>query len=263
MEPAPVDEEIDLDFSELALHHCTSTPFEEKEDPFELPTEPKHDPIQEEDYETLQKEDLLEEANTVLENTHQPLSTDLFMEENSCGFINVLTEEFPVHEIVDHDKDIVKQNQVPSAPEIGEAAPLCVPNPKEHLHHPNLASVQSELLKVNTTFIDIAQLKPLTVSELYELYENPYLPAALSFEDEFVNKELNEEFNYSSHVLYELLVKYQKSRQSLKVNAIDVNEMKQVCQKHYSNCWSFHKATVRNEGYCSDRKLCKAYHNYE
>lgn len=253
-EPTPVDDEIDLDFSELALHHCSSTPLEEKGTPFGFFV-PQHDPIQE-------KDESIEEANTVQENNHS-VSMDLFLEENSLGFINVLTEELPAHEIVDHDKEIEKQNQVPSAPEIGETAPLCVPSTKERLHHPNLASVQSELMKVNTTFIDIATMKPLTVMELNELYENPYLPAVLSFEDEFVSKELNEEFNYASHPLYELLMKYQKSRQSLKVNMIDVNELKQVCQKHYSNCWSFHKATVRNEVCCRDRKLCKAYHIYE
>lgn len=275
-EPAPVDDEIsdiDLDFSELALQHCTSTPFEEKSDPFEAAA-PKHEPIREVDCEneqTLQEEqnvvtgdDTVVEANTVPDNnTQNPESSDLFIEENSLGFINVFTEELPVHEIVEKDKDIVKQNQVPSAPEIREAVPLCVLNPQEQIHHPNLSSAQSELVKLNTTFIDIATLKPFTVTELNELYENPYLAAVLSFEDEFVNKELNEEFNYSTHPLYELLVKYQKSRQSLKVNAIDVNEMKHLCQKHYSNSWSFHKGTVRNESYCSDRKLCKASQNYE
>lgn len=157
--------------------------------------------------------------------------------------------------------NIVQQNQVPSAPEIYEERLCVVKETVSEIHHPNLAGVQNELL--NATFIDISALKPMTTAELNELYENPYLPAVLTFEEEFVNKELNEEFNYASHPLYELLVKYQKSRQGLKVNAIDVNELKGSCQKHFGNCWTFHRATVRNEGYCSDRKVCKVHQNYE
>ncbi|XP_063706197.1 ectopic P granules protein 5 homolog [Culicoides brevitarsis] len=250
-EPAPVDDEIDLDFSELMLKHSTSTPLEEKNDPFEVAV-PQHETIQ---------ESPVVEANTAAENP----SSDLFIEENSLGFINIMTEELPVHEIVPKNEELLQENQIPSAPEVFDENPICVPistvREEPKIQHPNLMGVQAELL--NATFIDISAMKPLTVHELNELYENPYLPAVLAFEDEFVNKELNEEYNYSSHPLYELLVKYQKSRQSLKVNAIDVNELKNGCQKHFSNCWTFQKGTARGEGYCSDRKLCKVSQAYE
>lgn len=253
----PVDEEIDLDFSELMLDHCTSTPLEEKTDPLSVPKF-------ENDYAISQQEEqpedeALVEGNTITQNVDP---SDLFIEENSLGFINIFTEEIPTHD-VEEKTNKESCRQIPSAPVIEEETPLCLSQAQEHVIKSVSSPAHTELHKLNTTYLDIATLKPFTVVELNELYQNQYLPAIYSFEDEFINKELNEEETYARHPLYELLMKYQKSRQSLKINGNDIGELRHLCQKHYSNSWSLNKETIRSESYCSDRKLCRTYHIYE
>lgn len=202
---------------------------------------------------------------------------DIFLEESSLGFINVHTEELPVHSIVSVE-EVEKPDITPSAPSLDEQPKAAtqsrlypeirfsqneedIPSSQVTPHYSHLQHFD---IQKDTKLIElVSSLKPFTIQAMNELYFNPYLSPAITFEDEFVNRELNEEFNYHKHPLYELLIKYQKSRQGLKINQLDINELKNMCHKHYGNTWSTYQSIARGEGYCSDRKLCKAQQFYE
>lgn len=278
------DEICDIDFSDLTLGQSSQSPSTDVElkHPDPEQAEVKIEPI-------ISKPDEVEEnPSSSSEKTIQIASDcqiesvpiaeevpdyDIFLEESSLGFINVHTEELPVHPIISPE-EIEKPDITPSAPSLEEpktAQPRLYPDIHFTQNEEVVANSQftySELHHLNIQqdtklFEFISSLKPLTSQEMNDLYFNPYLSPAITFEDEFVNRELNEEFNYHKHPLYELLIKYQKSRQGLKINQLDINDLKNMCQKNYGNTWSTYQSIARGEGYCSDRKLCRAHQSYE
>lgn len=104
-------------------------------------------------------------------------------------------------------------------------------------------------------------LKPFTQIQLNEFYTNANLPLAQSFEQEFIDNELSS--NYKDHILYDLLMKYSKSRYNLRINLMDLQNFKKYYQENCDDIWTIEKRTINYSGTCQDNVCVNAKEIYE
>lgn len=162
------------------------------------------------------------------------------------------------------------QEQVPSAPVFDEAPLLIQPNVSSAVATaPSFASAidtaMSDMQKINRMndyFVNIAKMKPLTGTELDELYCNPFTRETEMVEQDFVEVELHREHLSEKHILYELLLKYARSRQNIKINLLDINEAKVNAKKLYSQLWVESTQCVKGSKKCQDNVRCNVQHYY-
>lgn len=126
-------------------------------------------------------------------------------------------------------------------PIAGPSAPLIesIALPKlSQLHHqpkvqyPNLQMVHDEIASACVQS-PRSRVIPFTLAQLNALYSNPEIERAQSFEREFVHNEL--QTNSNKHVLFELLTKYSRCRQALRINCLDVQTIRKDLENSCGN----------------------------
>lgn len=104
-------------------------------------------------------------------------------------------------------------------------------------------------------------LRPFTKKQLKELYQNPEIVLAETFEEEFISNELH--FAYREHQLYELLKKFSQSRYNIKINSVDLQGFVKAFQTNSSNVWNIENRTKSFSNVCKDGVSVQKYVNYE
>lgn len=104
-------------------------------------------------------------------------------------------------------------------------------------------------------------LKPFTASQLNELYFNPEIKSAESFEMEFISAELSG--SYIAHPLYDLIKKYSQSRYNLKINRMDLQGYIVAFQQNSQEVWTIENRIKTYDGTCQDMERIRKYENYE
>lgn len=158
--------------------------------------------------------------------------------------------------------EIKKETVIPSAPSFEDFDEQQENQPLQKLLYPNLSMQKLDLVgnliqKSKERII----LKPFTSEQLKELYNNPELIAAESFEGEFINTELNN--IYKDHQLYELIKKYSHSRYNLKVNMLDLHGYIKCFQENSQKVWTIENRLQSYEGVCSDGERIRKFERYE
>lgn len=143
------------------------------------------------------------------------------------------------------------ETEIPSAPE--ESLSIAA-NLTTAVCYPKLASVvdfEAELSTVeNENISALLKCKPFSKEQLKELYSNPEILMAESFENEFITAEL--QANHRDNTLYDLLMKYSKSRYNLMINNIDMHNLKQSIPDDTSKFWKIESRSVKYSGKCMD-----------
>lgn len=104
-------------------------------------------------------------------------------------------------------------------------------------------------------------LTPFNEEQLRELYHNPELRLAETFETEFINNELS--CTYKEHPLYDLIKKYSQIRYNLKINMLDLQGFIKSFQQNSKNVWIMENRIMNYEGTCKDGIKCKKTEPYE
>lgn len=140
----------------------------------------------------------------------------------------------------------------PSAPVFDEIAAVC--DVKTPVHYPDL---QTMLKQEERTTSGLKQktreritMKPFNERQLKELYHNPELTLADSFESEFISTELS--CTYKDHPLYELLKRYSQNRYNLKINMLDLHSFKRSFEENSAKVWRIEKRELNYSGTCAD-----------
>lgn len=154
--------------------------------------------------------------------------------------------ELPAEITTEIETDIAIE--MPSAPE--ESA-----TPITSIRYPKLITVdafEAELTAPIETenVTPLIKLKPFNKEQLQELYCNPEIPMAELFENEFINAELQS--NHRDHPLYDLLIKYSKSRYNLMINHVDMQNIKKSIPDDTEQFWTIESRNVRYSGKCMD-----------
>lgn len=182
-----------------------------------------------------------------------------------------MTEEEKTEAQIDEAK--VDQNEIneansvavtPSAPAIEDDDQLQMDPPLQHLLYPNLQSIQAIGQAIGSTQQQIKEeivLQPFTDEQLKELYNNPELVVAETFEADFINTELNS--THKDHPLYELIKKYSHSRYNLKVNMLDLHAYIKCFQENSQKVWIIENRITTYEGVCADGERIRKNELYE
>lgn len=119
----------------------------------------------------------------------------------------------------------------------------------QNFQYPNLKEMQQ--IEQKTHMIEQKKiLKPFTKTQLKELYQNPEIILAETFEEEFISNELN--FLYREHQLYDLLKKFSQSRYNIKINTIDLHGFRKAFETNIDGVWKIeNRKKVYNE-VCQD-----------
>lgn len=151
---------------------------------------------------------------------------------------------------------------VPTAPVIDEiektSSAQTSPN---KLLYPNLKSLVTGSLTQSKNAKERIILQPFTSVQLKELYHNPELVLAESFEHDFIDNELNS--SYKEHPLFDLIKKYSQSRYNLKVNMLDLQDYIKSFQQHSQNVWIIENRINTYEGICNDGERIRKNELYE
>lgn len=151
--------------------------------------------------------------------------------------------------------------EMPSAPE--ESLSIAT-----NIRYPKLIGVdefQAELsAPVEHVEHEAPQMKcrPLNTEQLKELYCSPEIQMAETFENEFINAELQS--NHRDHPLYDLLMKYSKSRYNLMINHIDMQSINKSIPDDVSKFWTIESRNIRYSGKCQDGTVVNGseYYNF-
>lgn len=161
----------------------------------------------------------------------------------------------PLDTVQAQENQIIEEEPVPvapSAPAIEEDEPL------QNLLYPNLHSVKANSIQQTKERII---LKPFTNDQLKELYNNPELILAETFESDFINTELNN--THKDHPLFELIKKYSHSRYNLKVNMLDLHAYIKCFQENSQKVWIIENRITTYEGVCADGERIRKNELYE
>lgn len=169
-------------------------------------------------------------------------------------------------EIKENETTIETERAVPSAPsapEIEDLDETQMDKPLQALLYPNLQNVQSVGMAMN--FLNATKeriiLQPFTNAQLKELYNNPELMLAETFEADFINTELNN--THKDHPLFELIKKYSHSRYNLKVNTLDLHSYIKCFQENSQKVWIIENRITSYEGVCGDGERIRKNELYE
>lgn len=164
---------------------------------------------------------------------------------------------------------IVDNESINTAPEISTPSAPCFEDfdepqtdqPLQKLLYPNLQMVQSLAVDVTQATKQRIILQPFTNEQLKELYNNPELLVAETFESDFINTELNN--THKDHPLYELIKKYSHSRYNLKVNMLDLHGYIKCFQENSQKVWIIENRITTYEGVCADGERVRKNELYE
>lgn len=150
--------------------------------------------------------------------------------------------------IVDVEVPAELSAEIPSAPE--ESLPAMT-----DIRYPKLIAVDAFEVELSAPVGREAmatgiKCKPFSTEQLKELYCNPEIPMAESFENEFIRAELQS--NHRDHPLYDLLIKYSKSRYNLMINHVDMQNIQKTIPDDTSQFWNIESRNVRYSGKCKD-----------
>lgn len=129
--------------------------------------------------------------------------------------------------------------------------------------YPNLLGVHSMEMAVTlaNSLKERIILQPFTNTQLKDLYHNPEILLAESFEADFINTELNT--TYKEHPLHELIKKYSQSRYNLKVNMLDLQSFIKAFQENSLKVWIIENRITSYEGACADGERIRKNELYE
>lgn len=155
---------------------------------------------------------------------------------------------------------------VPSAPaiEIPQLFSNAIDSIPKLSFYPDLEKMHE--VEKNTKITYMAEqilLKPFTKLQLQELYNNVELKLSHQFEKEFIDTELSETFRGYNHILYNLLIKYSKTRHALRVNLVEINTYKRECEENYNNLWKMVKDRTSCTKQCADGISVTSKQEYE
>lgn len=192
------------------------------------------------------------DTTNLIDETHQgessaPINDDLTLVSD---YQNVVTVE------------CASADAGPSAPQI---EPVVLPTlPQFHqqpkVKYPNLEQMQKEIASVSVPATK-TRVKPFTIEQLNSLYSNPEIERAQSFEREFIHNEL--QANNNKHALFELLTKYSRCRHALRINQLDVQNIRKDLEKDTPNMWKREKKIIKYQATCGDGVIVHANENYE
>lgn len=168
-----------------------------------------------------------------------PVTQNEMIEEIQCEISTKINTEIPME----------LNTEIASAPEES------MTTISETVHYPQLIGVdafEAELsapIEHGTTTAGI-KCKPFSKEQLKELYCNPEIPMAELFENEFITAELQS--NHRDHPLYDLLMKYSKSRYNLMINNVDMETIRKAIPDDTLQFWNIESRNVRYSGKCKD-----------
>lgn len=151
-------------------------------------------------------------------------------------------------EILSENSTKIEIPEVPSAPEESMSSVPVISYPKLI----DMKTFQAELsapIEIETSHASV-QCKPFNREQLKELYCNPEIPMAELFENQFINAELQS--NHRDHMLYDLLVKYSKSRYNLMINNVDMENINKTIPDDTTKFWKIESRNLRYSGKCMD-----------
>lgn len=173
-------------------------------------------------------------------------------------FEEIPTEEIQA-EIQTEEMQAEIQTEIPSAPEESLSTTTNIRYPKLI----NVVDFEAELsapVEVESVAAPLLKCKPFNKEQLTELYCNPEIPMAELFENEFINAELQS--NHREHTLYDLLMKYSKSRYNLMINHIDMQNIKKSIPDDTTNFWKIESRNIRYSGKCMDGTVVNGNESY-
>lgn len=168
---------------------------------------------------------------------------------------------------------VAQYSDIPSAPQIGlrlQSAQL------SSVQYPDLQHIQRELhvlpdvprltetvatANAATIASTAAAIAPFTREQMRDLYANRELELADTIEEQFVRTELDAD--YKSHVLHELLTKYARCRQTLRINRMDVDAVQKRIGQLEPLLWQREKRTVRYQATCADSIVVRGSEQFE
>lgn len=157
--------------------------------------------------------------------------------------------------------------------------------PDEHcpaVRYPDLHSMQRELhalpdvrqmaaaaprmeltrsVPATSTTSAAARLQPFTRQQMRQIYVNPELERAAEYESEFVRTELSADRRL--HPVHDLLAKYWRCRQTLRINRVDVAGVRQHIDQLAPRLWRREQRTVRYQATCADSVVVRGSEQYE
>lgn len=153
----------------------------------------------------------------------------------------------------------------PSAPAIEDVSIATCEQTKPIIQYPDLKEMRktepNTVSALHQRQPEIIQLKPFNEEQLRELYHNPELRLAETFETEFINNELS--CTYKEHPLYDLIKKYSQIRYNLKINMLDLQGYIKAFQQNSKNVWVMENRVMSYEGTCKDGIKCRKSEPYE
>lgn len=149
----------------------------------------------------------------------------------------------------------------PTAPSIEDFDVTAADHLVANKMYPNLQFLHSNLSANPSLTKDRITLQPFTSEQLRELYHNPELQMAETFEMDFINTELNN--THKDHSLYELIKKYSHSRYNLKVNMLDLHGYIKCFQDNSQKVWIIKNQFTSYEGVCADGERVRKNELYE
>lgn len=164
--------------------------------------------------------------------------------------------------------------EAPSAP--SESCPV-VPahlSPQHSVRYPDLQSMQRELHELpkvkqqtaanrekTVSVSATTSMMPFTRQQTRQIYENAELECAAQYESEFVRTELN--VDHRIHPLYELLSKYWRCRQTLRINRVDVAAVQRQIDDLVPQLWKREMKTIKYRATCADEVVVHRSEQYE
>lgn len=188
---------------------------------------------------------------------------DLVVDEN-IEFVDKSEQNDTNTAPIEQTSDIPTEQQAeivsPSAPMLDEEELENEAQPKTMNAYPDLQQLQQMATKSDAT-IDRIVLQPFSNAQLKELYHNPEMHLADTFEVDFINNELSNP--HKSHPLHELIKKYSQSRYNLKVNMLDLQGFIRAFQENSQKLWIMENRITSYEGNCADGERVRKNELYE
>lgn len=186
------------------------------------------------------------------------------------------SEEIQVSEdIEEKESEEAKENgdlTMPSAPDIQEqqTTSSAVASPAVHSNltydkmlYPDLNEIKhAPVTLISEKILSPNQIQPFSPLQREQLYSNNQIRLMDMFEDEFNDKELKNNV-VENHMLYQLLKKYSKSRAKLKLNLLNLNQIKKKCNLQYKKIWRIDNKKAYGTGFCKCGSAVRGTHDYE
>lgn len=195
--------------------------------------------------------------------TEENKSTD---EYNPSSKDNVIATDIQTDTTIETDVKVMPEPVIPSAPAIDDIELTgCDKIQTTIQQYPDLSKMK---LIENKTISGLKEksdekitTKPFNEMQLKELYYNPELLLADSFETEFIQNELS--CTYKEHPLYDLIKKYSQNRYNLKINILDLQGYIKAFQQNSKNVWTIENRMLNYEGTCQDGERIRKTEYYE